>query len=71
MNIGQHFSSVRNMMGLKTNMMNTQILTITTVTRSRGLASVTSVPPGKIHVSTPGKKQNALDYGLYFLTVKQ
>ena len=61
MNTRHHFSSVRNVTGLKSNMMNTQILTITTVTRSWGLASVASIPPGKIHVSTPGHKQNASD----------
>lgn len=56
-NTRHHFSSVRNVMGL--NMINTQILTITAITRSWGLASVASVPPGKIHVSTPGHEQNA------------
>ena len=50
--------------GVKTNVINTQILTITATTRSWGLASVASVPPGKIHISTPGHKQNALDFGI-------
>ena len=64
MNTRHHLSFIRNVTGLKTNMINTRILTITTTARSRGLASVASVPPGKVHVSAPGHKQNALDCGI-------